>query len=319
MRLHFFSIWYCLVGNTAGFPRRKRITMALTEKELADLKEGLRRCSPETIDAAIRFREKGDLSAVRVVVYGLIERYQSSAARLQLKDASDDTRLVDDLGLDSLTLLEIVLAIEEVLGLQIKNEELREIRTLGNLNQFLQNKITGTQAGPVAKQYSREHIALILPQQPPFLFLDSAELDDETVKAQYTIKGDEFFLAGHFKDEPIFPASILFEAVGQAACLWVLEKAPKVLGKEIKTRHVFFAALEGAHMYRKTRPGQLLAITGKLVKLRDPLAIFQGTVTSNGDRVAVMDRVILAFGEQTAQEEPMATPGADAGSTTASQ
>ncbi len=286
--------------------------MALTEKELADLKEGLRRCSTETIEAAIRFREKGDLTAVPTVVYGLIERYQPSTARLSLKDASEATRLVDDLGLDSLTLLEIVVSIEEVLGLHIKNEELREIRTLGNLNQFLHAKITGAQAVPAAKQYSREHIALVLPQQPPFLFLDTAELGDETVRAEYQIKGSEFFLSGHFKDEPIFPASVLFEAMGQAACLWVLEKAPRLLSKEIKPNHVFFASLDGAHVYRKTRPGQRLTFEGKLVKLRDPVAIFSCTASSNGARVAVIDRLVLAFGEQLEPGPSSASNGPDA-------
>lgn len=285
--------------------------MALTENELADLKEGLRRCSPETIEAAIRFREKGDLSAIRPVVYGLIERYQPSTAPLSLKDAKETSRLVGDLGLDSLTLLEIVLAIEEVLGLQIKNEELREIRTLGNLDQFLRNKIAGTQGAPAARQYSREHIALVLPQQHPFLFLDNAELSDEAVKAEYLVKGDESFLAGHFKDEPVFPASVLMEAAGQAACLWLLEKAPKILGKEIKANHVFFAALEGAHMHRKVRPGQLLVIEGKLLRMRDPLGVFHLTVSSNGERVCVIDRLMLAFGDQVqagqlAEAAPMA-------------
>jgi acyl carrier protein len=117
--------------------------MALSEKAIADLKAGLRRCSPETVAAAIQFRERGDLAAIPAVVYGLIERYQPSTAALRLAEASKDTRLVEDLGLDSLTLLELVLAIEEVLNLQIDNEELKAIRTLGKLNQFLQNKIPG--------------------------------------------------------------------------------------------------------------------------------------------------------------------------------
>ena len=40
----------------------------------------------------------------------------------------------------------------------------------------------------------------------------------------------------------------------------------------------------------------------KLTKLRDPLAIFEGTVTSNGDRVAKVERLVLAFGEQLLPE-----------------
>jgi acyl carrier protein len=274
------------------------MNVTLTENDVADLKEGLRRCSPETIKAAIRYRESGDLDAIPTIVFGILDRYQPATAAVKLSEANESTRLIEDIGLDSLTLLEIVLSIEEVLKLRIENEELREIRTLGQLNKFLHAKITGATIEKPPRHYPREQIGLALPQQPPFLFLDEATLSGDTVKASYTIKGNEFFLEGHFKDEPIFPASIVFEAMGQAACLWVLEKGPAQLGKEIKSNHVFFASLDGAHFYRKARPGEKLEFEQKLTKLREPLAIFEGTVTSNGERVAKVERLVLAFGEQ---------------------
>jgi 3-hydroxyacyl-[acyl-carrier-protein] dehydratase len=274
------------------------MSVTLTENDVADLKEGLRRCSPETVEAAIRYREKGDVDAIPTIVFGILDRYQPATAAVKLSEANENTRLIEDIGLDSLTLLEIVLSIEEVLKLRIENEELREIRTLGQLNKFLHDKITGATTETPAKRYTREQITLVLPQQPPFLFLDEAMLSGDSVKASYTIKGDEFFLEGHFKDEPIFPASIVFEAMGQAACLWVLENGPAQLGKEIKSSHVFFASLDGAHFYRKAKPGEKLVFEQKLTKLRDPLAIFEGTVASNGERVAKVERLVLAFGEQ---------------------
>ena len=278
------------------------MSVTLTESDLADLKEGLRRCSPETIAAAIRYRQTGDLDAIPVIVFGILDRYQPATATIKLSEANENTRLIEDVGLDSLTLLEIVLSIEEVLKLRIENEELREIRTLGQLNKFLHAKITGAKPEAPAKRYTREQIALALPQQPPFMFLDEASLNGDTLKASYTIKGTESFLEGHFKDDPIFPASIVFEAMGQAACLWVLEKAPAQLGKPIKSNHVFFASLDGAHFYRKTRPGDKLEFEQKLVKLREPLAIFEGTVTSRGERVARIERLVLAFGEELLPE-----------------
>jgi hypothetical protein len=78
----------------------------------------------------------------------------------------------------------------------------------------------------------------------------------------------------------------------------VLENGPAQLGKEIKSSHVFFASLDGAHFYRKAKPGEKLVFEQKLTKLRDPLAIFEGTVASNGERVAKVERLVLAFGEQ---------------------
>jgi len=68
---------------------------------------------------------------------------------------------------------------------------------------------------------------MTLPQQPPFLFLDSAEVDGDVIRAQYTIKGDEYFLEGHFKGDPIFPASLVFEGMGQAATLLIRRNIPK--------------------------------------------------------------------------------------------
>jgi 3-hydroxyacyl-[acyl-carrier-protein] dehydratase len=115
--------------------------MTLSENELAEIKDELRRCSPETLAAAIRFREQGDQTAIANVVYGLIELYQPATAKLPLKDANDDTRLSEDLGLDSLSLLEMVFAIEGVLKIHVESEQLREVRTIGKLNQFLRDKL----------------------------------------------------------------------------------------------------------------------------------------------------------------------------------
>jgi len=274
------------------------MSVTLTENDIADLKEGLRRCSAETVEAAIRFRRTGDLDAIPTIVFGILERYQPATGPVKLSKADAHARLIEDIGLDSLTLLEIVLSIEEVLKIRIENEELREIRTLGNLNEFLHAKITGAKLEASAKVYTREQIAVVLPQQPPFFFLDEAALNGETLKASYTVKGTEYFFEGHFKGEPILPASIVFEAMGQAACLWVLEKAPAQLGKPIQSNHVFFASIDGAHFYRKTKPGDKLEFEQKLIKLREPLAIFEGTVTSQGERVAKVERLVLAFGEQ---------------------
>ncbi|MDB6173546.1 MAG: Beta-hydroxyacyl-(acyl-carrier-protein) dehydratase FabA/FabZ [Chthoniobacteraceae bacterium] len=270
----------------------------LNEKDLAELKEGLKRCSPQTIEAAIQFRETGDVAWVHSIVYGIIARFQPSGARIDT--AGDETRLVEDLGLDSLTLLEVLLSIEEVLQLRVDNEELREIRTLGELNRFLQSKLKEAPLSPA--QYDHGQISMLLPQQDPFLFLDDAELDETSVRARYLVRGDESFLAGHFKDEPVFPASILFEAIGQAATLWILEKVPAILGKSISSRHVFFGSLDGARVHRKVRPGEQLAIEGTLLKLREPVAIFRGSITSGDAQVAVIERLILAFGDEVLPE-----------------
>jgi len=156
--------------------------------------------------------------------------------------------------------------------------------------------------------YDRAGVMALLPQQPPFLFLDSAEVAEESVTAQYTITGEEVFLSGHFKNDPIFPASILFEALGQAACLWVLERVPALIGKEIANGQVFFASMDGANVYRKMRPGDHLVFDVRLHRLRDPLAIFTGSISmQTGEKVAKIDRLMLAFGDQIVPPDSAST------------
>lgn len=276
--------------------------MALSEQEIADIRTSLKRCSQETIDATLRFRESNNPEEIPTVIYGIIERYLPPESNVSLKNADDSTSLMEDLGIDSLTMLEIVLSIEEALGISIPTEELREIRTLGDAKNYIQQRLLNpSEEGETqtkSKKYSTVDIATILPQQPPFLFLDSAEIEGETVRAKYEIKGTEDFLEGHFKGNPVFPASIVFEALGQAACLWILEVAPERTGQPLAGNEILFASLDGANFYKKAKPGDVLDFEVQLKRLRAPVGIFSGKVSCKGDRVAKIDEVMLAFGAE---------------------
>ena len=129
------------------------------------------------------------------------------------------------------------------------------------------------------------------------MFLDESEITGDHIVSTYRIRGDEFFLKGHFKNEPVFPASIVFEALGQAGCLWLLVNSQERLGAPLNAGQVLFASMDGAHFYRKTGPGETLVMKLKLAQLRAPLAIFRGSVwTADEKRVAELEKVVLAFG-----------------------
>lgn len=276
---------------------------APTEQDLQNIRTALKRCSPETVEAAIRFRTTRDESALPTVVYGIVERHLPPENTRRLADAGDDTRLIEDLGIDSLTLLEIVLTIEETIGISVENEELRHIHTLGEVKTFIVRKISGGPVGPAAavsktRRYTKDEILARLPQQFPFFFLDSAEIEGDTIRARYRVRGDEYFLEGHFKDNPIMPAAIIFEAIGQAACLWVLDCAPEQLQTELQSNEVLFASMEEAHVYRRARPGDVIEMEATLVRLRAPVAIFRGGAKLRDERLAKIDHLVLAFGQE---------------------
>jgi acyl carrier protein len=95
----------------------------------------LKRCSPATYEAAREFRRSGNVELLPVLMHGIIERYVERERRGKLVNAPDSLRLVEDLGLDSLTLMEIVVLAEEILPISIDNEDMCHLRTLGDVKQ----------------------------------------------------------------------------------------------------------------------------------------------------------------------------------------
>lgn len=116
-------------------------TKNITPEEDDHLRDILKRCPPATYEAARQFRTTGDARHVPGIVLGIIERFTESDLRPKLREPHDGVVLAEDLGLDSLTMMEIVLLVEDVLAITIKNEELRPLRTLGDVRQFIEGKL----------------------------------------------------------------------------------------------------------------------------------------------------------------------------------
>ncbi len=271
----------------------------LTEEQVAELRNSFRRCSDETVQAILHYRQDEDARHFPVIVRGIIERYLPAESIPKFKNAGDETRLAEDLAIDSLTMLEIVLSIEEALDMRMDDSQMRQIRTLGDVKKYLAGKAKGeSEASVELRKFNHQAVMLSLPQQVPFLFVDDAEIEGDVVRATYAVRGDEYFLEGHFRNNPIFPASIIFEALGQAACLWLMESASDRT-QCVKPTQVLFASMEGARFFRKVKPGDVLEMEQKLVRIRPPLAIFHGTVKCGSEKVAQVDQMMLAFGDDS--------------------
>lgn len=71
---------------------------------------------------------------------------------------------------------------------------------------------------------SRQSPIRVLPHREPFLLVDRIVEFDATEKsllADYTVQADDPVFAGHFPGNPLYPAALQIEAIGQAGlCLW---------------------------------------------------------------------------------------------------
>lgn len=120
-----------------------------TTDDDATLREILKRCSPATYDAVKHFRRTRDLSHLPIIVHGVIGRYVDPVLRLKLAEHPSGLRLNQDLGLDSLTMMEIVLLAEEVLTISVSYDELCHLRTVGDVCQFLVFKVRNPVSAPL--------------------------------------------------------------------------------------------------------------------------------------------------------------------------
>lgn len=116
-------------------------TFQLKPEDDAHLREALQRCSPATYLAAREFRATGSVERLPVIVHGVIERYVERDLRVKLRKPNDELRLAEDLGLDSLSMMEIVMLTEDILRITIDNDELCRLRTLGDVTQFIEGKL----------------------------------------------------------------------------------------------------------------------------------------------------------------------------------
>ncbi len=277
--------------------RTTKAESALTPKTGSEalLRDTLKRCSPETLEAALKYRSSGDVSLLPVIVLGIVERFLDPDVISKLRSGDDSVRFMEDLGLDSLTMIEAIMMVEESLGVSIKNEELLNLRSIGDLKVFIQEKITGFKSGESDDFYTIEQVAAVMPQQEPFLFLEQANLSEREAKGRYSISGNEAFLEGHFKGNPVFPASIMLEALGQLAVFSLLKNPPSEIGGSIDMSEVYFTGVDGVRCHRVCKPGDSLDLNIKLKRVRAPLAVFSGQITVNGEKAVVAEEITLAF------------------------
>lgn len=137
----------------------------------------------------------------------------------------------------------------------------------------------------------RNELMQILPHRENMLLLDDAEKVEETSVAHYHVRGDEFFLRGHFPGNPIVPGVILCEMLAQSACVLMQ-------GKLTSGMIPVYTGLNNVKFRSPVRPGDTVELTSRIRREKHPFYFCEGTVRV-GDRLCVSAEFSFALTEET--------------------
>jgi len=100
----------------------------------------------EVREAFQRFRKTGDIGSAETVVIAAAVDYRPASAGAA-HSVTDATRLVEDMGYDSVAVAELVFFLEDVFEVTIGNEDVFAVRTMGDLRACVVRKLAG-KTGP---------------------------------------------------------------------------------------------------------------------------------------------------------------------------
>ena len=138
----------------------------------------------------------------------------------------------------------------------------------------------------------KTEIMEILPHRDNMLLVEEAyKNEDGSATAYYTVRGDEYFLQGHFPDYPVVPGVILCEMMAQSACV--------ILGNELKGKTPFYTGMNNVRFRSQARPGDKLRFECRLLRAKGVFYFTAGKAYV-GDRLCAEGE--FSFALQPAQK-----------------
>lgn len=115
-----------------------------------------------------------------------------------------------------------------------------------------------------------EEIKEILPHRDNMLLIDEVKLIDGAAHGKKKITGDEWFLKGHFPNNPVVPGVIVCEILAQSVCV--------CLSGELSGSFTpYFTGLNNVKFKNPVKPGDVFETKCEITKSKAPFYFAKGT------------------------------------------
>lgn len=124
---------------------------------------------------------------------------------------------------------------------------------------------------------NKDEIRTILPHRDHMLLLDDVTREGDEAVGHYTVRGDEFFLQGHFPGNPIVPGVILCEMLAQSACVLLADHMAEGMLP-------VYTGLNNVKFRSSVRPGDTVELRCRMRRVKHPFYFAEGTVSVGSRR-----------------------------------
>jgi 3-hydroxyacyl-[acyl-carrier-protein] dehydratase len=131
-----------------------------------------------------------------------------------------------------------------------------------------------------------------LHHRPPYLMIQTiASIDDNVVECSTVIRGDEFYMAGHFPGAPIVPGAMMQEMTTQAAGILIaanFNPMSEFTTHDPYANHYALGVLikvKSARFKGFARPGATMHIRVELIESINQTFDFVGRITIDGQTI----------------------------------
>lgn len=134
----------------------------------------------------------------------------------------------------------------------------------------------------------RNELMKILPHRDNMLLVDEAEVrkGEEGEEAfsigKYHVRGDEFFLQGHFPGNPVVPGVILCEMMAQSCCVLLADEVEEGTG-------TMFSGLKEVKFKKPVKPGDTFESKCSITRKMGPFYFARGQGFVDGKLAATAE------------------------------